>query len=41
MVKISVSRQWKDNVADIARQLEERSGGIVIDRAGRRILLFR
>lgn len=36
-----VAKQWSDCVADLAQELEEKSGGVIIERAGSRICLFR
>ncbi|GMH38466.1 hypothetical protein BSKO_06350 [Bryopsis sp. KO-2023] len=41
VVRCRVARQWKDCVADLAQELEEKSGGVIIERVGSRICLFR
>jgi len=41
VVKIRVAKLWKDCIADMAAELEKKSGGVIIERHGSRIILFR
>eukprot|EP00210_Caulerpa_lentillifera_P000184 g179.t1 len=41
VVRVKISKPWKDNLADIAQELEEKSGAIIIHRSGSRLILFR
>jgi len=41
VVRAKVAKNYADNVPGIAQELERRSGGIVLERAGRTILIFR
>lgn len=41
IVRVKLSKPWKDNLAEIAQELEDKSGGIIIHRSGSRVILFR
>ncbi|CAD7704754.1 unnamed protein product [Ostreobium quekettii] len=41
VLKIKVSKMWKDIVADMAAEVELKSGGVILERHGSRFILFR
>ncbi|GMH34037.1 hypothetical protein BSKO_01871 [Bryopsis sp. KO-2023] len=41
VVRLSVQPPWKDNMKEMAKRIEERTGGVIVDRAGGRVLLYR
>lgn len=41
LCRCKVARMWSDTIADLAQELEDKSGGVIVSRSGSRICLFR
>ncbi|CAD7695041.1 unnamed protein product [Ostreobium quekettii] len=41
IVRLQICSPWKDNMKELVKRLELKTGGLVLDRAGSRLLLYR
>lgn len=41
VLRCRIAKQWRDCLPDMAQELEEKSGGIILERAGSRVILYR